>query len=55
MLSLAKVEQGHYSCFLILRRISLQNLGNELLIDIVEFEGDVGIVVGGVAVLSVVP
>ena len=51
MLSLAKIKQGHYSCLFVLRWISLQDFGDELLIDAVEFERDVGIVVGGVAVL----
>lgn len=52
MLALAEVEQGHDSGLLVLRGVALEDLGNDSLILGVELEGDVGVVVGGVAVLG---
>lgn len=38
VLALAKIEQGHHSCFFVLGRVSFEDLGDELLIDGVEFK-----------------
>lgn len=51
MLALAQVEDGHDGRLLVLRRVPLEDLGDELLVLRVELERDVGVVVGGVAVL----
>ena len=40
MLSLAEVEEGHHGCFLVLRGITLEDLGDDFLADGIEFEGD---------------
>lgn len=40
MLSLAQVEEGHHGCFLVLRGITLEDLGDDFLADGIEFEGD---------------
>lgn len=53
MLTLAEVEQGHDGGFLVLRRVSLEDLGYESLILRIEFEWDVRVVVGCVSVLEV--
>jgi hypothetical protein len=52
MLSLSKIQQWHYSRFLILWRVSLQDLLNELIILLSEREGCVRIIVGGIAMLD---
>lgn len=52
VLPLSEIEQGHHGGLLILRGIPFQDLGNELLVDGVEFEGDGGVIYGGVAVLD---
>lgn len=44
MLSLAEVEQGHNGCFFVLGWVAFQNLSDELLVDCIEFERDLGIV-----------
>lgn len=51
MLALAEVEQGHDSRLLVLGRVALEDLGDDLFILLGELKGDVGVVVGGVAVL----
>ena len=51
MLPLTEIEQWHHGGFFVLRRVALEDLGDEVLVDGVEFEGDLGVVVGGVAVL----
>jgi len=40
VLSLAQVEEGHDSCFFVLRGIAFKDLGDELLVDGIELEGD---------------
>jgi hypothetical protein len=52
MLALAQVEQRHHGCLLVLRRVTLEDLGDDGLILRGELEGNVGVVVGGVAMLS---
>ena len=52
VLALAKVEQRHHGRLLVLRRVALEDLGDELLVDGVELERDGRVVVGGVAVLE---
>jgi hypothetical protein len=52
MLALSKVEQRHDGGLLILRRIPRQDLLDELLVLCRELEGDLGIVLGRVAVLQ---
>ena len=44
MLSLAKVEEGHYSGFLVLGWVAFEDLGDELLVDGIELKGYLGIV-----------
>jgi hypothetical protein len=51
VLALAEVEERHHGGFLVLRRVALEDLGDDGLVGGREFEGDVGVVVGGVAVL----
>lgn len=51
VLALAEVEQGHDGALLVLGGVSLEDLGNDGLILLVELEGDFGVVVGGVSVL----
>jgi hypothetical protein len=52
VLALAEVQQRHDSSFLVLGRVSLEDLGNDGLVLLVELEGDVGVVVLGVSMLS---
>lgn len=52
MLALAEVEHGHDGSLLVLGRVALEDLGDELLILGVELEGQVGVVVGCVSVLG---
>jgi hypothetical protein len=52
VLALAQVEQGHDGGLFVLRRVALEDLGDDGLIFGSELEGDVGVVVGGVAVLG---
>lgn len=52
VLALAEVEQGHDGGLLVLGRIALEDLGDDGLILLVELERDVGVVVGGIAVLN---
>ena len=52
VLALAEVEQRHDGGLLVLGRVPLEDLGDDGLILGGELEGDVGVVVGGVAVLS---
>ena len=51
VLALAEVEDRHDSSLLVLRRVSLEDLCDELLILGVELERNIGVVVGRVAVL----
>lgn len=51
VLALAEVEDRHDGGLLILRRIALQELGDDLLVLLGELEGDIGVVVLRVAVL----
>lgn len=52
VLALAKIEQGHDGRLLVLRGVALDNLFDDLFIVGRELEGDVGVVVGSVAVLD---
>lgn len=52
MLALSEIEDGHDGGLLVLRRVALEDLGDELLILGVELERDVGVVVRRVAVLQ---
>lgn len=40
MLPLTQVEEGHDGGFFVLRGIAFEDLGDELLVDRIEFEGD---------------
>lgn len=51
VLALAEIKNGHDGRLLVLRRVSLKDLGDDDLILLVEFEGDVGVVVRRVPVL----
>ena len=51
VLALAQVENGHNSTLLVLRRIALEDLIDELEVLVVELERDGRVVVGLVAVL----
>jgi hypothetical protein len=51
MLSLAEIEEGHNSSLLVLGRIALQDLVDELVVLLCELERDIGIVLGGVSML----
>lgn len=51
MLALAKVQNGHDCSLLVLRRVALEQLGDDGLILWREFEGNIGVVIGGVAML----
>ena len=53
VLALGEVEQRHHGGLLVLRRVPLEDLGDDGLILLVELEGYVGVVVGGVAVLPI--
>lgn len=52
MLALAEVQQGHDGSLLILRGVAFEDLVDELEVLLRELEGDVGVVVRVVAVLS---
>ena len=52
MLSLAEIEEGHHSCLLVLRWVPLEDLGDELLVDGIEFERNLRIVIGCITVLA---
>lgn len=52
VLALPKVEDRHHSSFLVLRGVSAENCGDEFLVLGGEFEGDGGVVGGGVPVDS---
>ena len=52
VLALAEVEQRHDGSLLVLGRVSLEDFGNDGLVLLVELEGDVGVVVLGVSMLS---
>lgn len=52
VLALAEVEQGQDGRLLVLRRVALDDLGDNFLVLLGELEGDIRIIVGGVAVLK---
>lgn len=52
VLALAEVEDGHDGGLFVLRRVALEDLGDDGLVGGGELEGDFGIIVGGVAVLG---
>lgn len=52
MLALAEIQQGHDGGLFVLLGVSLEDFGNDRLALLVESEGDVGVVVCGVAVLD---
>lgn len=52
MLALAKIKQRHHGGLLVLRGVSLDDLVDEGKVLRGEFEGDVRVVVGGVAMLK---
>lgn len=52
MLALTQVKQRHNSGLLVLGRVPLEDLGDELLILRIEFEGDIRVVIGSVSVLE---
>jgi hypothetical protein len=51
MLSLPKIQEGHNSSLLILRRIPFEDLVNKLKTLLIELEGGRGVIFGGIAVL----
>lgn len=51
VLSLTKIKQRHDGGLFVLWGVSGEDFLHELLVDGIEFEGDVGVVVGRVAVL----
>ena len=53
VLPLAQIEQRHHGRFLVLRGIAFEDLGYEFLVCSIKFEGDGGIVGGGIAVLRI--
>lgn len=52
VLALAQVEERHHGRFLVLRRVPLEDLGDELLVDRVESERDRRVVLWAVSVLK---
>jgi hypothetical protein len=52
ILSLAEIKKRHDGSLLVLRRIALHNLFNSLLVVLVEFERNAGIIFRSVAVLK---
>lgn len=52
VLALSEVEDGHDGGLLVLRGVALEDLGDDGLILSVELEGNIGVVVGRVAVLQ---
>ena len=52
VLALTEIEKGHNGGLLVLGRVALEDLGNDGLVLLVELEGDVRVVVVGVAVLG---
>lgn len=52
VLSLAQIQKRHDSSLLVLRRILLQDLFNTLLVVGIEFKGNIGIVLGCIAMLK---
>lgn len=51
MLMLFKIEKGYVSSFFVLGRVVFEDFGDDGFVLLVEFEGDVGVVVIGVVVL----
>ena len=52
VLALAQVEKRHHGRFLVLRRVALEDLGDELLVGGVELKGDLRVVLRAVSVLK---
>lgn len=55
MLTLAKVQDWHHRSLLVLWRVAFEDLVDELVVLLVELEGDAGVVVVGVTVLDTPP
>jgi len=51
MLSLSEIENGHHRGLFVLGWVPLEDLFDELVVLLVELEGDVGIVLGGISML----
>ena len=54
VLTLTEIEQGHDGRLLVLRRVALDDLLDDLFVVGRELEGEVGVVVGGVTMLYVI-
>lgn len=52
VLALTQIQKGHHSRLLVLLGVSLEDLGHDGLVFLVELEGDIGVVVCGVAMLE---
>ena len=52
VLALTEIEDGHNSGLLVLGRVSFEDLVNDGFILLVEFEGNIGVVIRSVAVLE---
>lgn len=53
MLALAQIEQRHHGRFFVLRGVAFEDLGDELLVYGVEFEGNRRVIGGSVAMLYI--
>jgi len=51
VLTLSQIQNWHNGSFLVLGRVSLEDLGDDLVVFLGELEGDAGIIFGGVAML----
>jgi len=51
MLTLSQIQNWHYRSFLVLRRISLEDLGDDLVVFLSELEWNTGVIFRGVAML----
>lgn len=51
VLALAKVEKRHHGGFLILWGVALEDFGDELLTDGIEFKGNLRVIVWGISML----
>jgi hypothetical protein len=52
MLSLSKIQKGHYGCLFVLGRIAFEDLIDEPVILLCELEGDAGIILRGITMLE---
>lgn len=52
VLALAKVENRHHGGFLVLRRVALEDFGDELLVDGIELKGDFRVILWCISVLG---